>query len=101
MAQIQPIQMWINGSQKTAEVFVLRSIADDLATAATFYWELKEADVTTQDADGNDVVQPGAVLQVGNLSMAGQEYTDWDDSNASAYAWASGKLNISIVAGTV
>lgn len=92
MAQIQGITIWNDGSVKTAEDFLLRSIADDLNTSATFYYELKEAEVIT---DGN--FTSGAVLRNGNLSMGGQEYTDWDDSNASAYTWAAGKLNLILV----
>jgi len=92
MAQIQGIQIWNDGSEKVAEDFLLRSIADDLSTSASFYYELKEAEVIT---DGN--VISGAVLRNGNLHMGGQEYTDWDDSNASAYTWAAAKLNLILV----
>lgn len=92
MAQIQGIQIWNDGIVKTAVNFNLRSISDDLNSSATFYYELKEEDVI----DGDNVIS-GAVLRNGNLSMGGQEYTDWDDSNASAYTWAASKLNIILV----
>jgi hypothetical protein len=92
MAQIQGIQIWNDGIVKTAEQFNLRSIADDLSSSATFYYELKEADVV----DGDNVAS-GQILRNGNLSMGGAEYNSWDDSNASAYTWAAGKLNIILV----
>lgn len=102
MAQIQPVSVWKDGQVKTAEQFVLRSIGDDLATSAQFYYELKEADVTTQDAEGNDVVSSGAVVAVGNLGMSGQDYSDWGaqsgvDINTWAYQWAADQLNVVLV----
>lgn len=97
MAKIQPVSIWKDGSVKTAEEFVLRIIADDLATSCTFYYELKEADVTSQDADGNDVVTAGSVLSVGNESMSGSDYSSWDGSNEDAYSFVAGKLNITLV----
>lgn len=102
MAQIQPVSVWKDGQVKTAEQFSLRSIGDDLASSAQFYYELKEADVITQDAEGNDVVSSGATVAVGNLSMAGQDYTDWGtqsgvDINSWAYQWAADQLNVVLV----
>ncbi len=100
--QIQPVNIWVNGMVKVAEQFTLRSINDDLETSATFYYELKEGDVTTQDAEGNDVTTQGAVIAVGNLGMDGQDYQDWGnqsgvDINTWAYDWAAGKLNLTII----
>jgi hypothetical protein len=102
MAQIQPVSVWKDGQVKTAEQFSLRSIGDDLETSAQFYYELKEADVTTQDSEGNDVVTSGSVVAVGNLGMSGQDYTDWGsqsgvDINAWAYDWAASQLSLTIV----
>ena len=100
--QIQPVNIWVNGMVKVAEQFTLRSINDDLETSATFYYELKEGDVTTQDSEGNDVTTQGAVIAVGNLGMDGQDYQDWGnqsgtDINTWAYNWAAGKLNLTII----
>jgi hypothetical protein len=102
MAQIQPVSVWKDGQVKTAEQFSLRSIGDDLETSAQFYYEMKEADVTTQDSEGNDVVTAGQVVAVGNLSMGGQDYEDWGtqsgvDINAWAYQWAAGELNVVLI----
>jgi len=86
--QIQPVNIWVNGSVKVAE--------------QTFYYELKEADVTTQDSEGNDVTTQGSVIAVGNLGMDGESYQDWGnqsgvDINTWAYDWAAGKLNLTII----
>lgn len=90
MAKIEPVQIWTNGQNKTAEVFNLAIIADNLDSSAQFYYELKEA--PTEEGANN-----GDTLACGNLSMGGQEYQDWDDSNASAYEWAAEKLSLILV----
>lgn len=90
MAQIQPVQIWKNGQNKQAEVFNLLSVSDNLDTSAQFYYELREAPM-------EDGAISGELLSSGNLSMDGQEYLDWDDSNASAYSWAAAKLSLVII----
>ncbi len=100
--QIQPVNIWINGEVKVAEQFSLRSINDDLETNATFYYDLKEADVVSQDVDGSDITTPGASIANGNLYMNGQDYSDWGnqsgvDINTWAYEWAAAKLNLTII----
>lgn len=100
--KIQPVNIWVNGEVKVAECLSMRSINDDLETSATFYYELKEADVVTQDIDGNDISTSGQVLANGNLSMTGQTYQDWGnqsgvDINTWAYNWAAGQLNLVII----
>lgn len=102
MAKIQPVSVWSNGQVKTAEVFNLNSNRDDLATIANFSYELREADVITQDSEGNDVVTPGSVIVVGNINMFGQDYQNWasqpgEDVNTWAYNWAAGQLNLVII----
>ncbi len=84
--QIQPVTIWNNGQSKQASELDARIIYDDLATSATFYYELKEA-----SSEG------GAVLSVGNVSMDSQDYIDWDNSNEEAYVYIAGKLNLTIV----
>jgi hypothetical protein len=85
--QIQPVSIWANGQSKQASELDARIIYDDLATSATFYYELKEV------VDGVS----GAALSVGNISMDSQDYIDWDNSNEEAYVYIAGKLNLTIV----
>jgi hypothetical protein len=85
--QIQPVNIWNNGQSKEASELDARIIYDDLATSATFYYELKEV------VDGVS----GSALSVGNVSMDGQDYIDWDNSNEEAYVYIAGKLNLTIV----
>jgi hypothetical protein len=90
--QIQPVSIWANGQSKQASELDARIIYDDLATTATFYYELKEV---SQDDEGNNV--SGAALSVGNVSMDSQDYIDWDNSNEEAYVYIAGKLNLTII----
>ena len=95
MANIQPKSLWVGGQEKTASVLNLRSISDDLATTATFYWELQEADVVVDEQ-----TTQGQVLQNGNLAMSGEDYQLWNgalDINAEAYSWAAVQLNLILV----
>ena len=93
MKQIQPVQIWKNGVSKQASVLSAILINDDLQSSATFYYQLKEAD--SQDAEGN--VISGSSLADGNVSMSGQDYIDWDNSNDGAYAYIASQLNLVII----
>jgi hypothetical protein len=90
--QIQPVSIWYNGQSKQASELDARIIFDDLDTTAQFYYELKEAIVH----DENGVASGGLVLSVGNVTMNGQDYIDWDNSNSEAYVYIAGKLNLTI-----
>lgn len=93
---ITPIQIWKDGQVKSAEVFKLRSIADDLATSASFYYEL-----CTEEPVGEDGITPvGQVLSNGNISISGQDYQDWgagSDINQWIYDWAADQLGLTII----
>ena len=85
MKQIQPIQIWVNGSLQTATVFNLIIINDNLLNSATFYWQLLDsAEVKLAD---------------GNLTMGEPQYDQWgtaSDVNQWAYEWAATQLNITL-----
>jgi len=85
MKQIQPITLWVNGQQKTATVFSLIIINDNLTNSATFYWQLLDsAELKLQD---------------GNLTMIEPQYDQWgtsSDVNQWAYEWAATQLNLTL-----
>ncbi len=94
MKTIQPVNVWVNGQQQTANQFSLRIIADDLATSATFYYELVNQ---TVPAEGDPV---NTVLANGNSSLSGAEYDAWDESgdvNNEAYVLMAAKLNLTLI----
>ena len=94
MKTIQPVNVWVNGQQQTANQFSLRIIADDLATSATFYYELLSQ---TTDAEG---AVTNTSLANGNSSLSGAEYDAWGDSsniNDEAYVLIAAKLNLTLI----
>jgi hypothetical protein len=84
---IQPVSIWYNGQSKQASELDARIIFDDLATTAQFFYELKEV------VEGVSC----STLSNGNVTMDGQDYIDWDNSNESAYVFVAGKLNLTII----
>lgn len=90
MKQIQPVPIWYNGQIISANIFNFYSINDNLTTSATFYYALFSG---TLD-------ELGTKLAEGNLTMDGADYQTYSsspDSNAFAYNWAAGKLNLTII----
>jgi hypothetical protein len=92
MKSIQNVSVWFNGEEKQANILTASIIADDMATSATFYYQLMESSL---DAENNIVVGQG--LAAGNVTMAAEDYQNWDDSNDSAYQYIAQKLNLVIV----
>ena len=92
MKAIQQVQVWKNGEEKQANMFNLTLINDDLATSATFYYQLL---ASSQDEEGN---VSSEMLVDGNVGMSGEDYQNWDDSNDGAYNYCAGKLNLVIIA---
>jgi len=93
MAQIQPVTLWIQGTTKTANVFDLSIVNDDLATRAVLYYRLG-SETTTEE---NSSI---AWLQDGNLTIDGQSYQTWDadpSANEWIYNWAALQLNLTII----
>lgn len=92
MKSIQPVSVWFNGEEKSANILNASIIADDMATSATFYYQLMES---SQDEEGNNVIGQG--LASGNVSMNSEEYDAWDNSNDAAYQFIADKLNLVII----
>lgn len=91
MKTIQSVNVWVNGQVKSATKFNMNSVFDNLEDSATFFYELLSA---SQDAEGNEVLTQVAQ---GNLTMNGQEYQNWDDSNDGAYTWGATQLSLTII----
>jgi hypothetical protein len=96
MKQIQPVQIWTANGTKTAEYFDARIIADDLETSATFYWNLNEVAIST-DETGTPTESAGQQLAEGNISMSGEEYQAWDGSNTAAYEFVANAIGVVII----
>jgi len=91
MKTIQPVNVWVNGSVKSATKFDLNIVYDNLESSATFYYQLLAVQV---DAEGNESTTQ---VSQGNLSLDGDAYQDWDGSNDAAYIWGANQLSLTII----
>jgi hypothetical protein len=115
--KIQPIISWQNGEELQGTDFTLNISSDNLATEATFYYNIRTAEVShtetvvvTPEVPAWDETLPDGeivhhdaipavtqevtiidtysqILVQGYLNLDGQEYQDWD-SDPSANQWA-------------
>lgn len=89
MKAIQPISVWTDGQQQTANQFNLIIVSDNLENSATFTYELI-----------NQTNSVNTVLARGSSFLSGQDYADWNgnpDINDDAYARIAAKLNITLI----
>lgn len=88
MKSIEPIAIWKNGESFEANLLNAYIINDNLATSCTFYYQLCSS--------GEDPLGIGQILADGNITMSGEDYLNWDNSNDQAYSYIAEKLNIII-----
>ena len=92
MKQIEPVQIWVNGSVQTGSWINAYIINDNLESFATFYWAIF-ADGVEPDTQGNK-------LSEGNLTINEPDYSVWDstaDINQSAYEWICDQLGLTLI----
>ena len=93
MKQIQPVTIWANGVQQQANFLNAYIVHDNLATSATFYYELVKQ-VVVDDQPQN------TPLTNGNQTVDGEDYINWNQSpdvNEEAYVILAQKLNLTLV----
>ena len=92
MKQIQPIQIWVNGSQQTGSLLSAYIINDNLLDSATFYWSIL--------ASGSEPDTAGTKLSEGNSTISGENYIIWGEStdiNLAAYQWIATELHLTLI----
>jgi len=97
MKIIQSIEIWNNGTTKTAEYLQVIGINDNYESSAINYWQLF---TKLTDAEGVDSV--GEQLAQGNLTISGQDYINWGNQPAMAinewiYNWVANQINVVIL----
>ena len=104
MKAIQPVNIWVKGTVKNANLLSLYVVNDDLKNSCTFHYALYKETETAQEAsepDGELVVsKQQEQLVEGNIEMTGEEYAAWnteEEINDAAYTWAAGKLSLTLV----
>jgi len=88
MKQIQPVQIWNNGSVQTGSFINAYIINDNLENSATFYWSIYTAEI-----GGNKISE-------GNLTISEPDYSVWDstaDINLAAYQWICSELGLTLI----
>ena len=88
MKQIQPVQIWDNGSVKTGNFIKAYIINDNLLNSATFYWS-----IYTAETGGNKISED-------NLTINEPDYSVWDntaDINLAAYQWICSQLGLTLI----
>ena len=81
MKTIEPILIWVNGTQDEGTILNAYCINDNLSTSGTFYYSIL-----------SDALQQ---LAQGNLTMTGEVYQGWE-TNEYAYDWIAEQLNLTI-----
>lgn len=93
MKQIEPISIWKNGESQEANLLKAYIINDNLATSCSFYYSLCSSGEGTE-------AYPLIIEQTlaeGNVTMSGQDYLAWDNSNEAAYVYIAEKLNLTLI----
>jgi hypothetical protein len=93
MRKIQPITAWKNGEQLEANLLNAYIINDNLESSCSFYYSLNTS------GDGTEAMPLvlGQVVAEGNITMNGDDYIAWDNSNEAAYAYIAEKLNLTLI----
>lgn len=102
--KVQPVSIWRNGVQYSADEFNVRIVADDLENDATFYYSVsaKIENPAPESVEGEPVAPTYHNLMVsdGNVSISGDDYDTWGESsnvNLSAYEYVAQKLGLTLV----
>ena len=83
MKQIEKVSIWDNGTTQNAEILNAYAVNVTLGVSATFYYSLMS--------------ESKLALATGNLTMSGDDYQKWSDSDDYAWEFIATKLNLVIV----
>lgn len=103
MRSIQPVNIWVQGTQKSANNLDMKITYDNLSTKAIFkYYLISSTTYPDQHIDSEgQVVETTSylneILLENQLEISGQDYQNWGstgDPNNEAYVWACQQLNL-------
>lgn len=98
--KIQPVKIWKDGREYTAEMMDVYGTHDNFKTKATVFYGLYELAKPTDEKAGMPVHAPGTLLASGNIDIDGEDYLSWGDTgdvNAEIFAYVAAKLGLTIV----
>ena len=91
MKKIQPIQIWINGNNITANTLCLTLTNDNLKDKAVFNYQL-----CNEYIDVNNMTQLELVVD-NNIVIENTDYSNWNGGNNEAYILCASKLNLTLI----
>ena len=96
MAQIQPVTVWYQGTERQATIFSLYGNGNNITTfgSASFQYQLIEEIVISPEEINSQT------LIIGELKISGAEYEAWNlspDGIVFIYNWAAQKLNLVLI----
>lgn len=93
MKLIEQVTIWKNGESQEANLLNAIIINDNLATSCSFYYQLLSS------GEGTEAMPLiiGQCLAEGNVTMSGEDYLAWDNSNEAAYVYIAEKLNLTLI----
>ena len=112
---IQPVTIWQNGQQVSANFIDASIVNDNLTDYAQFFWQISLLTIVTNtvtrdiyDENGNVIGQDvqtetetvKTIVQSGNTTINGQAYADWGqaaDVNLAAYQYICDQLNLTLI----
>ena len=83
MKQIQPIDIWQNGTTKTATYLSIQGTNVKLGISASFFWQL--------------MTEEGDTVSSGNLGISGEQYAAWGADDDYIYQILASDLNLTLV----
>ena len=83
MKKIEPIDIWQNGTTKTATQLQVQGTSVTLGQSASFYWQL--------------LTEEGNQVSSGNLGISGEQYTAWGADDDYVYTIIAEDLSLVIV----
>ncbi len=96
MYNIQPLTIWVNGKNQTVTKFNTYSVEDNLQTGNTgiakFCWLLG---IPVFDENNNE--SGVNWIASGNVTMQGEDYANWNGSNAYAIDYVATQIGVSLI----
>ena len=83
MKKIESIDIWQNGTTKTATQLQVQGTSVTLGESASFYWQL--------------LTEEGHQVANGNLGISGDEYKAWGTDDDYIYQIVASDLNLTLV----
>ena len=93
MKPIESVIIWKNGESQEANLLNAIIINDNLESSCSFYYQLLSSGEGTEAYP----LVIGQSLAEGNITMDGENYQAWDNSNEAAYVYIAEKLNLTLI----